>query len=158
MKRLARLLILVPFALAACDIPEATGGKGPVASDSRLEAAARAVLTDIQPTSIARNREYCGSIVQRANGSIYTTGPEPGDAFSCGISYIEDLPSYRPGDRLLADYHIHSAYSRDADSEVPSTTDLDNSRSEGVPGYVATPGGRFWFISPMGALPTKSVA
>ena len=149
MRRLTRLILVLPLLLAACNAPMAMNGNTST-SGEEIEDVARAILTDIQPRSIAQNTEYCGSIVRRADGSLYATKPEAGGADWCGISYIDDLPTYRPGDVLVADYHTHSAYSRFADSEVPSTTDLNSNGQEGIPGYVATPGGRFWYVSPTG--------
>lgn len=139
--------------LAACLAP-ADNNRPPVSPTPNPDilAVARNVLTNIQPRSIRENREYCGSIVQRADGSLYATKPEKGGADWCQISFFDEVPTYRPGDREVADYHTHSAYSPDADSEVPSPTDMSNNGEEGIPGYVSTPGGRLWFIRADGRL------
>ncbi len=134
-----RPLILGFFTLilAACN----AGGR-----QSDVTAVATTVFTQIQPTSIREGREYCGSIVRRSNGELYATTPIPGDESSCPAEPFFIYDTYRIGDDLVANYHTHSDYSPGGYAEVPSLQDMIVTGRFGVPSYVATPGGRFWFI------------
>ncbi|MGR3490540.1 MAG: DUF4329 domain-containing protein [Shimia sp.] len=111
------------------------------------EALARALLTEIQPQSTEENLEYCGSIMERPDGTLYATGPFRGDDSSCLIPLPERLPVYGDGDTEIADYHTHAGFVEGIDSEVPSIADMDGNAETGVPGYVSTPGGRFWVVA-----------
>ena len=101
---------------------------------------ARQVLTDLQATSIASNREYCGIIGLTETGGLVASAPRKGRRDSC-----------RPRDpysavELIASYHTHAGFDEGADSEVPSASDVIGDMEEGLDGYVSTPGGRLWFI------------
>ncbi|MCF4098889.1 DUF4329 domain-containing protein [Maritalea mediterranea] len=92
----------------------------------------------IQERSIAENREYCGYFGLDAAGKLIATKPKRGRADSC---------SANPSDNMVvvfASYHTHGAFHIDADSETPSSDDLEADIYEEVDGYVATPGGRIW--------------
>ena len=115
--------------------------------DGSAEQLARQTLTALQPHSTATNLEYCGSIVEREDGTKYVTGPFKGDSDSCGFPEFYEVEGYTSGDEELADYHTHSSYGEDIDSEVPSATDIESNSDWGIPGYVSTPGGRFWYVS-----------
>jgi len=45
---------------------------------------------------------------------------------------------------IIASYHTHGAFHEEADSETPSSADLEADIDEEIDGYVATPGGRIW--------------
>lgn len=92
----------------------------------------------LQPRSIADSIEYCGVFGVDGHGNLAATLAAPGDADSCRPG---DAP---PGVEVLASYHTHGAYDRDADTEVPSWDDLDSDIEEEIDGYIATPGGRLW--------------
>lgn len=140
------VLISISIFLSACT-PEIIDTGPPLTNDrGNVEALARQALTAIQPRSIRENKEYCGSIVARPSGQVYATKPVPGGPGWCQIPDIDGFSTYKNGDRLVADYHTHAGYDSDYDSEVPSTDDMESNGAEGVPGYVSTPGGRFWFI------------
>ncbi len=47
---------------------------------------------------------------------------------------------------LTQSYHTHAAFSTDYNSEMPSGVDMEGDEDEGIDGWVATPGGRFWYI------------
>jgi hypothetical protein len=47
---------------------------------------------------------------------------------------------------LIASYHTHAGYRADIDSEVPSVDDMFADEAEDTNGFVATPGGRLWYI------------
>ncbi|WP_298431050.1 DUF4329 domain-containing protein [uncultured Jannaschia sp.] len=110
------------------------------AQDRATTSAARSLLTQAQGPSFQSNREYCGYIGTDAAGRIVATPPRRGGRDGC-----------RPRDssglvELLASYHTHGRFDLDADAEVPSLDDLYADTDEGIDGYVATPGGRFWFV------------
>ena len=101
---------------------------------------AHKILTDLQGRSIAANREYCGIIGLTETGGLVASTPRKGRRDSC-----------RPKDprsavELIASYHTHAGFDEDADSEVPSASDVIGDMEEGLDGYVSTPGGRLWFI------------
>lgn len=113
------------------------------AQSNDLIDAAKTTLADIQNNSFAANREYCGMIGRNEAGQLVITRPRKGRRDSC-------LPRpFRTNDiKVLASYHTHGSYDFDADAEVPSVDDFDADRDEGVLGFVATPGGRFWMLDP----------
>ena len=101
---------------------------------------AKQVLDDLQRQSFTKNREYCGYIGIDDAGA-YTASPATrGRRGSC---LAKRAPSNM---QVLASYHTHGAHSSDYDSEVPSTDDMASDIDEGTDGYIATPGGRVWFI------------
>lgn len=93
----------------------------------------------LQPISFAQNKEYCGYFGIDENDNFIATKPTKGEEDSC---YSDDPPE---DFNYFASYHTHGAFSFDADSELPSSTDLDADISEQVDGYISTPGGRIWF-------------
>ena len=46
----------------------------------------------------------------------------------------------------VASFHTHGRHSDQYDGEVPSTIDIQSDIASGLDGYIATPGGRLWFI------------
>ncbi|MCJ8322478.1 MAG: DUF4329 domain-containing protein [Rhizobiales bacterium] len=97
-------------------------------------------LTTIQQRTFDNNREYCGYFGYNANDELIATKPTKGEEDSC---YSEDPPISLD---LVASYHTHGAFSVDADSELPSSNDMQADLEEGVDGFIATPGGRIWYI------------
>ena len=109
----------------------------------RVDAVAEAVLMEAQALSLANNREYCGYIAFNAADKLQYTAPIRGDIESC------EPPVVPESWELIASYHTHGALDPaepDANFELPSSDDLISDSEEGVDGYLATPGGRFWFI------------
>ena len=110
-----------------------------MAQNSAETAFARAILSQIQAKSIAQNREYCGTIALTADGRYVASRARRGRRDGC-----------RPVDaregEIVASFHTHAAFHENADSEVPSPEDVYSDSDEGLNGYVATPGGRFWFV------------
>lgn len=47
---------------------------------------------------------------------------------------------------ITASYHTHGGFSPDYSSELQSGTDMEGDEDEGIDGWVATPGGRLWYI------------
>jgi hypothetical protein len=105
---------------------------------------ARNTLAGIQNTSFVKNREFCGLIGRNGQGNLVITRPRQGSQDGCrpkSFFIFSDV-------EVLASYHTHGAYIADETVEVPSTYDLDADADEGIYGFVATPGGRFWIIEP----------
>ena len=97
------------------------------------------LLNDIQPTSIAENREYCGYIGYDAQGALASTQAVRGDPVGC-------LPAGDEALVIFASWHTHAAFDESAWSEVPSVDDIEADEDEGVDGYVSTPAGRVWYV------------
>ncbi|PTQ70736.1 DUF4329 domain-containing protein [Celeribacter persicus] len=100
----------------------------------------KALFAEVQPLSIRKNREYCGYIGLTAEGTLKATQPKRGGKYGC-----------RPGDPVelavvTASYHSHGAFVSGYASETPSVDDMEADESEGIDGWVATPGGRLWYI------------
>lgn len=135
MRILSVLLIL--FTLPA------TAETAALANDRKLQAVAKQVLTGLQAPSFRTGREYCGLIGIDPQGRLVATNALKGGVDGC-------TPRDFPDDRIepIAAYHTHAAYDPDADSEVPSYDDLAADMDEGLVGFVATPGGRFWVTIP----------
>lgn len=103
-----------------------------------LDIFAAAYFDLIQPRSIADRVEYCGLFGRDGNGDLAASLAARGDADSC-------QPGEAPaGFEVIASWHTHGAFDRDADTEVPSWDDLDSDIEEEIDGYIATPGGRLW--------------
>ncbi|MDJ0827212.1 MAG: DUF4329 domain-containing protein [Rhodobacter sp.] len=98
------------------------------------------LLASVQADSFDRNREYCGTIGVDETGRLIASQPRRGRRDSC------QPRDPRGVTEVIASFHSHAAFDADADSEVPSVDDVLGDMEEGIDGYVATPGGRFWFI------------
>lgn len=110
------------------------------AQDALLTQAARQVLTELQARSFRDDREYCGTIgVDRAR-RVVATAARRGGRNGCTPRRGRSMAT------VLVSYHTHGAFSPNADSEVPSPGDVRADRRQGIDGYVATPGGRLWFV------------
>ena len=119
----------------------ATGFAGPLAAQDTAEVELiRRIFAEIQPVSIREKREYCGYVGINAQGSIAYSKPVPGEAGSC----LPDDPVNLSV--ITASYHTHGNFSPDYWNEVPSVDDVEGDIDEGIDGYVATPGGRLWYI------------
>ncbi len=114
----------------------------PLAAQDRAEmAAAREVLLQLQARSFAENREYCGYVGIIPGVGYAATEVTRGRTDSC-LSRADESRFVE----ITASFHTHAGFDPYADSEVPSVDDLLGDMDEGVNGYVATPGGRFWYI------------
>ncbi|MEM7710948.1 MAG: DUF4329 domain-containing protein [Pseudomonadota bacterium] len=127
-----RLLI---FALLVSALPRLA-----VAQDADILAVARDALTDLQAPSFEQNREFCGVIGRVGDGRMAITRAQRGSVAGCTPS------GYRGMAKIVATYHTHGAYGPQFDNEVPSIYDLMSVIEEEVDGFVATPGGRFWYV------------
>lgn len=143
-----RRLGLFLFALAACDDPIQSGDPATIIMAPRPQpqteaeiAFAADLFNWLQAQSIDEGREYCGLIGVDANGSYVATTARRGGSSSC-------LPPVSAGRGVtaLASYHTHGAYNPEYLTEVPSFDDIRTDIEDGTDGYVATPGGRLWYI------------
>ena len=97
------------------------------------------IFKDLNLRSIRVNLEYCGFIYYE-NGELKATKPEKGQPASC-------LPVEPVGNvRVFASYHTHAAFDPNSFNEYPSTQDMEGDFASFQNGYVATPGGRLWFV------------
>lgn len=128
--------VLLSAALAACFAFPVLANDAPTDEVALV----KEMFAKIQPLSIEGNVEYCGEIGFDADGVLKISEPAKGEEASC-------LP---PVDQSIvvvtASYHTHGAYSPDYFNEVPSVTDIEADEEEGIDGYVATPGGRLWYV------------
>lgn len=116
-------------------------GAPALAQDPAEMRAAREVLMQLQPRSFAENREYCGYVGVLPDGTVSVTEVTRGRRDSC-LSRADESRFVE----IVASFHTHAGFDPEADSEVPSIEDIEGDMFEGVDGYVATPGGRLWYI------------
>ena len=109
----------------------------------KLDRVAEAALGNAQDLSLENNREYCGYIAFDGEERLRFTAPLKGSVETC-------TPPEVPYEwELIASYHTHGALDAnepDVSYELPSGEDIRSDLSEGIDGYLSTPGGRFWFI------------
>jgi Domain of unknown function (DUF4329) len=129
-----RLLISSLLCIACLAAPACAQTRDEIALMQKL-------FAKLQPLSIRHNREYCGHIGYDANGTLRATEPYPGDASSCLSRAPVELAT------TVASYHTHAAFALDFYNEIPSQQDVDGDSEQGIDGYVATPGGRLWFVN-----------
>ncbi len=104
-----------------------------------LTALAKTTLNAVQAKSQTANVEYCGYI-GILNDALVATPARRGRLDSC-------KPKRPPRKmEVIASYHTHAGYDTEVDSEVPSVDDMFADEAEGIDGFVATPGGRLWYI------------
>lgn len=136
-------MLLICLALAACiqdPDPSAMTERLAVRTDAEI-AFVTQVLNDLQPKSIAQHREYCGLIGIAPDGTFVATRPRRGRMASC----LPPDPRWVPM-RVIASYHTHGAADPDYYSEIPSFDDMRTDIADNTDGYVATPGGRLWYV------------
>ena len=124
--------IFLFFAFACC------ASQAAAQSEATLERIAREALTEMQALSFQAKREYCAIFALNEADEIIVSKFRRGWRASC-----------RPRDprgavHILASMHTHGVHSERYDSEMPSTNDMLGDMEEGIFGYIATPGGRFW--------------
>lgn len=127
--------------LAGCGATSAKFQTDPQESFSIVDRAAVSILTNVQQRSFNENREFCGVLGYDDTGTLRASAPMMGDRDGCVPHYSSKIVV------VLASYHTHGAASEIADTEAPSATDIIADLSEGIDGYIATPGGRLWKIS-----------
>ena len=109
------------------------------AQDARETALVKEVFAELQLLSFRKKREYCGFLALTRKGDLVATDPVPGDMASCAADFPTDLA-------VVASYHTHGTFDDGYHNEMPSLTDIDSDRAVYLNGYVATPGGRLWYI------------
>ncbi|MEM8655481.1 MAG: DUF4329 domain-containing protein [Pseudomonadota bacterium] len=141
---MTRSLGLLFLALAACDAPDPSTivmSARPLPQTQAEIAFATDLFNGVQGRSITEEREYCGLLGVDEAGRYVATPPRRGGKSSC-------LPpmSAGPGVTVLASYHTHGAYDPDFLTEIPSFDDIRTDIEDDTDGYVATPGGRLWYV------------
>jgi hypothetical protein len=128
-KAMLSLLVLLSLLLA---VPA-------TAQDAQELALARSVLTDLQVLSFKKKREYCGYLGLTRDGTLISSDPVAGDMASCSAHFPSDVA-------VIASYHTHGTFDEGYFNEMPSTIDVESDSAVYINGYVATPGGRLWYI------------
>lgn len=100
----------------------------------------REVLSDMQRRSFATDRETCGYIGRDAQGRMMASRINTGTEAAC---YLPAIPA---GMRPVASIHTHGRYSPYYASEFPTVQDMTTDAADGINGYIATPGGRLWYV------------
>ncbi|MEX0338245.1 MAG: DUF4329 domain-containing protein [Arenibacterium sp.] len=113
---------------------------GAPAQDAAEVAFAKSVLSQLQSPSFQSNREFCGMIGETEEGRLVASKPKRGGRDGCRPNDPRDAVE------VFASFHTHAGFDEGADSELPSVEDVLSDMDEGVDGYLATPGGRCWFI------------
>lgn len=132
------------FALSACEADNLDTMAMPERALARTEAEVAFVsrlFDDIQGRSISEDREYCGLIGIDGNGNYVASKPRRGRTATC----LPPAPA-TVGFVALASYHTHGSFSPDYYTEIPSFDDMRTDIEDGTDGYIATPGGRLWFV------------
>ncbi|MEP2784899.1 MAG: DUF4329 domain-containing protein [Pseudoruegeria sp.] len=100
---------------------------------------AKSWMNSLQQQSFDNNSEYCGYLGRSANGKFAVTRPRKGKSDNCSVRWSNKMDT-------TASYHTHGSFDPHHYNEIPSTDDILGDHLDGVNGYVATPGGRLWFI------------
>ena len=99
----------------------------------------RDVLAGLQKPSFQGKREYCGYVGYDETGTMVATAPIAGDKASCSAAFPRNIA-------VTASYHTHGDFDPDYFNEVPSVVDIEGDAEFYMNGYVATPGGRLWYV------------
>jgi hypothetical protein len=106
---------------------------------SPLDSAAKAALQQVNPTSIAQDKEYAARGYKNPNGTYSVTGFNPGTQASSTPPSIASLPA---GTANAARLHTHGGDDPQYDNEHFSPQDKHNAQRDGVPSYLGTPSGK----------------
>ncbi|MEM8592987.1 MAG: DUF4329 domain-containing protein [Pseudomonadota bacterium] len=128
--------------LAATAFIAAAPFLGPTATAQSAEeiALAKVTLGALQAISFTEKREFCGYFAYDAADNLVATPATRGTLDSCAYEGPED------GLVLVISYHTHGNYDTSYAAEIPSVDDYETDEEEGVDGFVATPGGRLWYV------------
>lgn len=99
------------------------------------------LFNDIQGLSIAQDREYCGLLGVDETGAYVATEPRRGRTATC----LPPDPAFADF-TVLASYHTHGSFNTEYLNEIPSFDDMRTDIEDGTDGYIATPGGRLWYV------------
>lgn len=141
MKRLTLPALVLLAACATVDPASIQMSPRPVAQTQGEVDFVKSLFADIQGPSIRESREYCGLIGLDASGAFVATEPRPGRVASC----LPPAPA-NVDFTVVASYHTHGSYSPRFVNEMPSIDDMTSDIADNTDGYVATPGGRLWYI------------
>ena len=136
--------IALVFALSACvveDVASVQMAPRAVAQTQTEIAFGSRLFNDIQGQSIAEDREYCGLIGIDDAGNYVATEPRRGRT-ATSLPPDPDFANFT----VLASYHTHGSYNTEYFNEVPSFDDMRTDIEDGTDGYIATPGGRMWYV------------
>lgn len=138
------LALIVAIALTGCAVPDPAD----IQMAPRAQPQTRGeivfmsgLFNDIQPASFTEGREYCGLIGVDGRGNFVATQPVRGRQSAC----LPPDPAFADF-TVLASYHTHGAWHPDFLTEVPSFDDMRTDIEDGTDGYIATPGGRMWYV------------
>lgn len=139
MKHLLKIIAIILWALpaAAQDAPK-LGGRFERHQDIHLYA--YDILDKLNQLSIALNREFCGFIYFNHDGELSMTQPEKGSTDGCWLTEPNDASM------IFASYHTHAAFDPAYLNEYPSEVDMEGDFGSDRHGYIATPGGRMWYV------------
>ncbi|MDA5095262.1 DUF4329 domain-containing protein [Aliiroseovarius sp. KMU-50] len=116
------------------------GANATVAQGAEELALVKLIFAQLQVISIEKNREYCGYIGRDAEGKVAFSKARRGRKGTCAPDDPDELSL------VTASYHTHGAYSPNYVNELPSVEDMEGDEAEGIDGWVATPGGRLWYV------------
>lgn len=105
----------------------------------------KSVFAEINPISIRENVEYCGYIGLDDAGALIASAATLGEEATCLADDPDEIAV------ITGSWHTHGGHSLDYFNEVPSIGDYEADEVEGIDGYVATPGGRLWYIDTLDA-------
>ncbi|WP_458792365.1 DUF4329 domain-containing protein [Yoonia sp. MH D7] len=114
-------------------------GQAVAAQDAVELEIAREILTELQLKSFEKQREYCGYIGYDETGVMVATPAVAGTHDGCTAPFPRNVA-------VTASYHTHGDYDDGYFNEIPSDIDMEGDRAFYLNGYVATPGGRLWYI------------
>lgn len=143
-KRLCQCCVVAVGVLASLAIA-AVAGEAPKLGNAferhrDVHLVAYDLLKQLNTRSISTNLEFCGYIYREAGGALAYSKPRKGGSHGCTTN---QPPA---GVEILASYHTHAAYAYGSLNEYPSDIDLQSDFQSGMNGYIATPGGRLWFV------------
>lgn len=115
----------------------ATAAYGQSAEEIAL---AKATLSALQAPSFAEDREFCGYFAYDAQEALVATPATRGQRDSC----LYDGPE--EGFVMVLSFHTHGRFDTEYAAEIPSVSDIEADEAEGIDGFVATPGGRLWYV------------
>ncbi len=97
------------------------------------------LMNRLQGPSFTQSREYCGYLARLGSGKI-TTGP-------ISLGTIDSCAPQKPTfGTAIASFHTHGGFTQQHFSEIPSVLDVRGDAREGIGGWIATPGGRLWYV------------
>ena len=139
MKHLLKALLLIALSVPAAAQEDIKLG-GRFERDADIHSYAYDILDKLNQLSIAVNREYCGFIYFDLNGELTATQAEKGTIDGCWLTEPADASE------IFASYHTHAAFDPAYLNEYPSQVDMEGDFGSNRHGYIATPGGRLWFV------------